>query len=150
MRLAFCALCIKQRLGLSDDEAVRQFQKNAFMPCSLGFSCHSSKALFDPSMNARFRERLSDEELRAINELIVSRGKEMLVEAVAAGLDDNEEAGDPDGDGVEQLSLDSIVKPAGWREGKNWGAVSIDASCNSADIDSPTDWKLLNEPRQST
>ncbi len=101
-------------------------------------------------MNARFRERLSDEELRAINELIVSRGKEMLVEAVAAGLDDNEEAGDPDGDGVEQLSLDSIVKPAGWREGKNWGAVSIDASCNSADIDSPTDWKLLNEPRQST
>lgn len=103
MRLAFCALCIKQRLGLSDEEAVRQFQENAFTHYTLGFSCHLSRVLFDPSMKARIRKRLSDEELRTINELIVQRGKEMLVEAVAAGMDDSEEPGDKDGDGVEQL-----------------------------------------------
>lgn len=43
-----------------------------------------------------------------------------------------------------------MVKPADWSEGKNWGAVSIDASCTPADIACPTDWKFLNEARHST
>jgi IS5 family transposase len=150
VRLAFGALYIKQRLGLSDEETVRQLQENAYMQYFLGFSGYSSKAPFDPSMMVHFRKRLSDKDLRTINELIVKRGKEMLVEAVAAGMDDSDEPDDPDGDGGEQLSLDSMVKPADWPEGKNWGTISIDASCTPADITYPTDLKLLNEARHST
>ncbi len=73
----------------------------------------------------------------------------MLVEAVAAGRDDSDEPGDPDGDGVEQLSLDSMVKPADWPEGKNWETISIDASCAPADTSCPADWRLLNEATHS-
>jgi hypothetical protein len=42
------------------------------------------------------------------------------------------------------------VKPADWPEGKNWGTLSIDASCIPADITYPTDLKLLNEARESS
>lgn len=73
----------------------------------------------------------------------------MLVEAVAAGMDDSDEPGDPDGDGVEQLSLDSMVKPADWPEGKNWETISINASCAPGDTSCPADWRLLNEATHS-
>ena len=150
VRLAFGALYIKQRLGLSDEETVLQIQENPYMQYFLGFSGYSSKAPFDPSMMVHFRKRLSDKDLRKINELIVQRGKEMLVEAVAARVDDSDEPDHQDGDGGAQLSLDSMIKPADWPEGKNWGTISIDASCTPADITYPTDLKLLNEARNGT
>ena len=42
------------------------------------------------------------------------------------------------------------MKPADWPEVKNWGTLTIDASCTPADITYPTDLKLLNEAREST
>lgn len=74
VRLAFGALYIKQRLGLTDEETVLQIQENAYMQFLLGFAGCSSKAPFDPSMMVHFRKRFSDEDLRWINELVVERG----------------------------------------------------------------------------
>ena len=51
-------------------------------------------------------------------------------------------------DGI-QLSLADLVNLADWPEGKNWGTLSIDASCTPADFPYPTDLKLLNEGRES-
>jgi hypothetical protein len=74
----------------------------------------------------------------------------MLKEASASqSHDDDDSAGDDQDDG-DQLSLDSLIKPTDWPEGKNWGTLSIDASCTPADITYPTYLKLLNEARQST
>lgn len=42
------------------------------------------------------------------------------------------------------------MKPADWPVDRNWGTLSIDASCTTADITYPTDLKLLNEAREST
>ncbi len=70
MRLAFGALYIKQRLGLTDEETVLQIQENGYMQFFLGFAAYSSKAPFDPSMMVHFRKRFSDEDLRWINELV--------------------------------------------------------------------------------
>jgi hypothetical protein len=72
----------------------------------------------------------------------------MLIEAVMS-LQDDDDSGDPAESG-NQLSLDDLVKPADWPEGKNWGTISIDAFCTPADITYPTDLKLLNEAREST
>jgi len=55
--LAFGALFIKQRLGLTDEETVEQIRANAYMQFILGFACYSSKASFDPSMMVYFRKR---------------------------------------------------------------------------------------------
>jgi hypothetical protein len=149
VRLAFGALFIKQRLGLTDEETVHQIRENAYIQFFLGFAGYSNKAPFDPSMMVHFRKRFSDEDLRRINELVVQRGKEMLLEAVMddPGGDDSGGQG-PSAD--DQLSLDDLVKPADWPDGKNWGTLSIDASCTPADITYPTDLKLLNEARETT
>ena len=50
----------------------------------LGFASYSSKAPFDPSMMVHFRKRFSEEDLNRITELIVERGKAMVMEAVAS------------------------------------------------------------------
>ena len=148
-RLAFGALFIKQRLGLSDEETVEQIRENAYMQFFLGFAGYSSKTPFDPSMMVHFRKRFTEEDLNRITELIVERGKAMVMEAVAS-LPNDDDSDDPDADAGKQLSLDELVKPVDWPEGKNWGTLSIDASCTPADITFPTDLKLLNEAREST
>jgi hypothetical protein len=120
VRLAFGALFIKQRLGLTDEETVEQIRENAYMQYFLGFTGYSSKAPFDPSMMVHFRKRFSEEELSRINELVAARGKAMVIEAIAR-LPDDEDNDDPDNDAGNQLSLDNLVKPADWPEGKPWG-----------------------------
>ena len=149
VRLAFGALFIKQRLGLSDEETVDQIRENDYMQFFLGFDSYSSKTQFDPSMMVHFRKRFSEEELNRINELIAVRGKAMVIEAVASLLDEDD-SDDPDSDAGNQLAIDDLVKPEDWPEDKNWGTLSIDSSCTPADITYPTDLKLLNEARAST
>jgi len=149
LRLAFGALFIKQRLSLTDEETVHQIRENAYIQFFLGFSGYSNKVPFDPSMMVHFRKRFSDEDLRLINELVVQRGKEMLIESIKNQVDDDDS--DQQGPNAgDQLSLDDLVKPADWPEEQNWGTLSIDASCTPADITYPTDLKLLNEAREST
>jgi transposase, IS5 family len=149
VRLAFGALFIKQRLGLSDEETVEQIRENAYMQYFLGFAGYSSKPPFDPSMMVHFRKRFSEEDLKRINELIAERGKAMVIEAVSS-RQDIDHPDDPGGDAGTQISIDDLMKPADWPEGKNWGTLTIDASCTPADITYPTDLKLLNEAREST
>ena len=149
VRLAFGALFIKQRLGLSDEETVEQIRENAYIQFFLGFAGYSSKAPFDPSMMVHFRKRFSKEDHKRINELIAERGKAMVIEAVSSPRDDDD-SDDPGAHAGTQISLDDLVKPADWPEGKNWGTLTIDASCTPADITYPTDLKLLNEAREST
>ena len=148
-RLAFGALFIKQRLGLSDEETVEQIRENTYMQFFLGFAGYSSKTPFDPSMMVHFRKRFSEEDLNRITELIVERGKAMVMEAVASTAED-QNSDDPGAHAGTQISLDDLVKPADWPEDKNWGTLTIDASCTPADITYPTDLKLLNEAREST
>ena len=149
VRLAFGALFIKQRLGLTDEETVEQIRENAYMQFFLGFAGYSNMAPFDPSMMVHFRKRFSEDDLNRINELIVERGKAMVIDAVSS-LQDDDNSDDPGADAGTQLSIDDFVKPADWPEGKNWGTLTIDASCTPADITYPTDLKLLNEARAST
>jgi hypothetical protein len=114
----------------------------------LGFAGYSSKAPFDPSMMVHFRKRFSEKDLKRISELIAERGKAMVIEAISSLNDDDSD--DPGADEGTQISIDDFVKPADWPEGKNWGTLTIDASCTPADITYPTDLKLLNEAREST
>ena len=73
----------------------------------------------------------------------------MVIEVVASLLDEDD-SGDPDSDAANQFPIYGLVKPADLPEDKNWGILSIDASCNPADITYPTDLQLLNEARAST
>jgi hypothetical protein len=65
-------------------------------------------------------------------------------------LRDDDDSGDPGADTGSQITLDDFVKSAYWPEGKNWGTLTIDASCTPARITYPTALKLLYEAREST
>jgi len=93
VRVAFGALYIKQKLGLADEDTVNQIRENAYTQYFLGFAAYVAKAPFDPSMMVHFRKRFSDDDIRRINELVVQRGKDMLLKALAERSDDNESDG---------------------------------------------------------
>jgi len=96
VRLAFGALYIKQRLGLTDEETVDQIRENPYIQFFLGFEGYTSKKPFDPSMMVHFRKRLTDDDLRRINELVVQRGKEMLLkELEQRSADGDQDGGSP-------------------------------------------------------
>ena len=86
--------------------------------------------------------------LNRITELIVERGKAMVMEAVASAAEEDN-SDEPVADADNQLSLDDLVKPVDWPEDKNWGTLTIDASCTPADNNYPTVLKLTNEARES-
>ena len=73
----------------------------------------------------------------------------MVIEAMST-LSDEDDSGDPGADACNQPSLNDLVKPVDWPEGKKWGALTIDASCPPAEITYPSDLELLNEAREST
>lgn len=54
VRMAFGALFIKQRLGLTDEESAELIQENAYVQFFLGFSGDFSKAAFELSMMVHF------------------------------------------------------------------------------------------------
>ena len=58
VRLAFGALFIMQRLGLTDEETVEQIREKAYMQYFLGFA-GIAKAPFAPSMMVHFRKHFS-------------------------------------------------------------------------------------------
>jgi hypothetical protein len=101
-------------------------------------------------MMVHFLKRFSDDDIRRINELVVQRGKDMLLKALAERSDDNESDGGQPDDRCDQLAIDELIKPSDWPEGKNWGTLTIDASCTPADIAYPRDLRLLDEARSST
>lgn len=113
VRLAFSALFLKQRLGLTDEGTVEQIEENAQMQFILGFAGYCSKTPVNPSMIVHSRMRFSEEELSRINELIAESGKAMVIEAVMAQKDDND-PGDPGANAGDQLLLEDLVKPADW------------------------------------
>lgn len=73
VRLAFGALFIKHRLGLTDEETVEQMRENAYMHFPLGFDGYSSHSPCDPWMMIHFRKRFSEETPKRISDFIAER-----------------------------------------------------------------------------
>ncbi len=125
-RIAFGALIIKERLGVTDEETVEQISENPYLQYFLGLREYRQKALFDPSMMVHFRSRFRQEDFSAINETIIECALSQASEAEEKDCDSDDSE-----DGVTH-------------EGK----LLLDATCTPADITYPTDLKLLNEGRE--
>jgi len=130
-RIALGALIIKERLGVSDEEAVEQIRENPYLQYFLGFREFRDEPPFDASMYVHFRKRFTLEELQQINEAIVRAG---------TGKDSGEDAKKEDSNGGDG--------EAG--VGRNKGKLLIDATCAPADIRYPTDIGLVNEAREKS
>ena len=122
-RIAYGALLIKERLGITDEETVEQVMENPYLQYFLGLSELQEKPLFNPSMMVHFRSRFSAEHHQLINSKIIE----------AATCSE-----------AEERSEDSDDTPP------NSGKLLVDATCVPADIKYPTDLGLLNEAREKS
>jgi IS5 family transposase len=123
-RIAFGALIIKERLGVTDEETVEQITENPYLQYFLGLHEYRKGPLFDPSMMVHFRSRFGEEEYQQINSEIIRRAT-----GSAEAEKDDEQDREPPG---------------------NEGKLLVDATCTPADITYPTDLKLLNQAREKT
>jgi len=125
-RVAFGALIIKERLGVTDEETVEQILENPYLQCFLGYRELLQRPPFDPSMMVHFRSRFAQSDYDAINAQIIS--------GLAPAKEGSEaEDGDP---------------PQAPEESAPSGKLLIDATVTPADITYPTDLKLLNQTRE--
>ncbi len=75
-RMAFGALIIKEKLGISDRETIEQIRENPYLQYFLGMSNYSNEAPFDASMMVYFRERIDKDLVNKINEKMVKNFRE--------------------------------------------------------------------------
>ena len=120
-RVAYGALIIKERLGVTDAETVAQISENPYLQYFLGYTELLQTAPFDESMLVYFRSRFTQEHLIRINEAIIAQ------EVVKKKKDDSDD------------------EPP-----SHSGKLLVDATCTPADIKYPTDLGLLNEAREKT
>ena len=141
-RLAFGALIIKERLGVSDEEAVEQIRENPYLQFFLGYHAFRDERPFDPSMYVHFRKRFNLEQLNQVNEAIVAAERNATADKPEPDPEDQAPPKPPGASAEAPTSGDNQVA--------NKGKLLIDATCTPADIRYPTDISLVNEAREKS
>ena len=129
VRVALGALIIKEKLQLSDAEAVLQIEENPYLQHFLGYQEYSEESPFDSSMYVHFRKRLGENVLSEINDAIVQKALKEIEKQKRK----------------DDKSDDDNEEPPSHK-----GKLLIDATCTPADIAYPTDLGLLNKAREKT
>jgi len=131
VRVAFGAMVIKEKLGLSDEETGEQIRENPYLQYFLGLKRYEDKAVFHPTMFVHFRKRFPEDIITRINELIAQKA----IDAISKKRKKNNDKDDDNASGSGT---------------KNKGKLLVDATCAPEDINYPTDLKLLNKAREQS
>jgi hypothetical protein len=147
--MAFGAVYIQQRLGVTDRETVELITESPYLQFFIGLSGYQPLPPFDPSMMVHFRKRIGPDLLKVCNAMTKANGIAMIQELLAES--ELEDRADPE----ERKQLAAIeeelgVKPASLEPGSNWGTLILDATCVPDDIPYPVDLRLLAESRETT
>ena len=148
-QMAFGAVYIQQRLGVTDRETVELITESPYLQFFIGLSGYQPLPPFDPSMMVHFRKRIGPDLLKVCNAMTKANGIAMIQELLAES--ELEDRADPE----ERKQLAAIeeelgVKPASLEPGSNWGTLILDATCVPDDIPYPVDLRLLAESRETT
>ena len=147
-QMAFGAVYIQQRLGVTDRETVELITESPYLQFFIGLSGYQPLPPFDPSMMVHFRKRIGPDLIKVCNAMTKANGIAMIQELLAESQ--REDATDPE----ERKQLAAIeeqlgVKPASLEPGSNWGTLILDATCVPDDIPYPVDLRLLAESRET-
>ena len=134
--IAFGAMIIKERLGITDEETVEQIRENPYLQYFLGYRELLKDAPFDPSMMVHFRSGFAQEDYDEINKQLIG----MATNAKEATKPESQPAGE-----AEPLSKSEEEESEAHLK---IGKLLIDATVTPADITYPTDLKLLNAARE--
>ena len=127
-RMAFGALIIKEKLGISDRETVEQIKENPYLQYFIGLSEYSNKEPFEASMMVYFRERIDINLVKKINQKMVNNFTQKTEEEEKAKKKEESEV----------------------EETKNKGKLILDATAAPADITYPNDLRILNAARKQS
>jgi len=141
-RIAFGALIIKERLGITDEETVEQILENPYLQYFLGLHEFRESALFASTMMVYFRSRFCQDDYDLINAKIIALAAADLAQKSQASSQDDSQKSPPSSDDDDEVA--PAAPPS--HEGK----LLVDATCTPADITYPTDLKLLGEARAKT
>ena len=137
-RFALGTLIIKEQLNLSDRETVQQIRENPYLQYFLGEKQYNYDISLDASSLTYFRKRFASESLKSLNRRLISRYTEADVikpEEGGTGRKDEAKKTDEEANRGEETS-------------KHCGTLIVDATCAPADIQFPTDVRLLHEARR--
>jgi len=140
-RLAFGALFIQWRLGLTDEETVNQIRENPSMQFFCGFDSYTTEKPFDSSLMVYFRKRITAAMMKEITE-------EAFAEEAKKAIEKEDRPGDSGGGAAPGGGNDGAISTGD--EKPNKGTMLLDATCFPADIKYPTDIGLLNHARELT
>jgi IS5 family transposase len=147
--MAFGAVYIQQRLGVTDRETVALITESPYLQFFIGLSGYQPLQPFDPSMMVHFRKRIGPDLMKVCNDMTKANGitmiQELLAESQQEEVTDQEERKQ-----LAAIETEFGVKPATLEPGSNWGTLILDATCVPDDIPYPVDLRLLDEAREST
>lgn len=146
-RMAFGALYIQQRLGVTDRETVELITESPYLQFFIGLSGFQYLRPFDPSMMVHFRKRIGPDLIKVCNDMTKANGIAMIQELLVAFQEGDCEAEKTE---LEAIETELGVRPATLEPGSNWGTLILDATCVPDDIPYPVDLRLLNEARETT
>jgi hypothetical protein len=159
-RLAFGALFIKEKLGLTDRETVAMIQEHPYLQFLIGHKEFSKRVPFDASLMVGFRKRFGKEGIEQISEAIALKALQEIYrvtsnekEITTTSKNDKLENDDDEPTSTDHVETISETKNATddvEPSPKNHGKLIVDATCAPADIRFPTDVSSLNEAREKT
>jgi hypothetical protein len=138
-RLAFGALFIQMRLGITDEETVNQIRENPSMQFFCGFDAFTTVQPFDSSLMVQFRKRITADMMKEITEAAFAAEARKSIDDEDGDIGNG---GSAQGDDGTDAVADEFSK--------NKGTMLLDATCFPSDIKYPTDVGLLNHARELT
>ena len=148
-QMAFGAVYIQQRLGVTDRETVELITESPYLQFFIGLSGYQSLQPFDASMMVHFRKRIGPELIKVCNALTKANGIAMIQELLAT-CDQEDGTAAEDHKQLAAIEEELGVKPSSLEPGSNWGTLILDATCVPDDIPYPVDLRLLDEARETT
>ena len=143
-RMALGALIIKARLGLTDEELIKQIKENPYLQFFIGLEDFQTSVPFDPSMMVYFRKRLPEAVVNDCNERIVRNGLNLI----QASETEDQDQDDSQGGGGNVCDIEQNINSKTTLDSQ--GSLLIDATCAPVNNRYPTDHSLLNKAREVT
>jgi len=150
-RIVIGSVIIKHMCNLDDRETVEQIAENIYMQYFLGYSGFSNEPPFDASLFVEFRKRLGFEQLKAINERIISLKTKL--DAPQGDSSSSKQKHDQNStceQGNNQSTSGKDEKPLTDGALQNRGRLLMDATACPQDIAFPTDLDLLSSAREKS
>lgn len=145
--MAFGALYIQQRLGITDRETVELMMESPYLQFFIGLSGFQYLKPFDSSMMVHFRKRIGPDLIKVCNDMTKANSIAMIQELLALSQEETSEAEKTE---LEAIETELGVRPATLEPGSNLGSLILDATCVPDDIPYPVDLRLLNDARETT